>query len=425
MVESGLSSPLGQPVIRVPERGYADVPRPLWTRLAGDAAFWRLVEAGILSISHPSQLGIRLHGSCHVGRAVLGGMTVELHEKVPGALRSLLGHTTHDAFRVERLAAPTSELGVLAALLVRQFLSAVSTYVSLGREFVYSTELRTGSLVGGRIDITRSLRLRARGLGHRLAFEKNVISFATKLNLTILAALREIENIAALVDIPASDLAESRALSMLFADCRTTEILFGRRADLARTAQAVAEDPSTPLPHRDIAALAGTILAHESFEAASSISQRSAPRAWFLNLETLFETAVLNILARLSHGMLTVTHGRKRPERVFESDPREFRANPDLVLRDAGITVAVGDVKYKTWTGTAIAGDIYQLLVHASAFRTTTAFLVFPSDCFLERRLGAAVTGATTSLFSVDVRDLSSGLSAVLNALGLVPSPAI
>ena len=62
-----------------------------------------------------------------------------------------------------------------------------------------------------------------------LVFEKNKISYNTPINRVILAALREIENLKYLVDIPSKDISIARGLAMLFADCRDAEILFARR----------------------------------------------------------------------------------------------------------------------------------------------------------------------------------------------------
>ena len=80
---------------------------------------------------------------------------------------------------------------------------------------------------------------------------------------------------------------------------------------------------------------------------------------------------------------------------------------------------AVGDVKYKTWDGSAAAGDVYQLLVHAAAFNCARAFLLYPSDHFAARRLGRAATGADVHLFAVDVRRMQDGIKMVATELGL------
>src|SRR5690606_21543821 len=77
------------------------------------------------------------------------------------------------------------------------------------------------------------------------------------------------------------------------------------------------------------------------------------------------------------------------------------------------------DVKYKTWTGAAAAADMYQLLVHCSAFDCNHAFLVYPADHFAVRNLGLAATGAAVHLFALDLRDLSNSIRQMVSVLGM------
>ena len=71
---------------------------------------------------------------------------------------------------------------------LRQFHRAVYAYVSRGRERRFVQSPHAGPLVGGRIDITRTLQLRARGLGHLIAFDKN----DPVANSTLVAAVSKI-----------------------------------------------------------------------------------------------------------------------------------------------------------------------------------------------------------------------------------------
>jgi hypothetical protein len=84
--------------------------------------------------------------------------------------------------------------------------------------------------------------------------------------------------------------------------------------------------------------------------------------------------------------------------------------------------VFVGDVKYKQWAGVPGASDVYQLLVHAAAFDSGKAFLVFPFEEFDARSLGDAVTGASVTTYGVDVRELDDHVEHILNDLGAVPA---
>jgi hypothetical protein len=164
-------------------------------------------------------------------------------------------------------------------------------------------------------------------------------------------------------------------------------------------------------------ALAGIVLSHNSFEASQMIPG-IVPFSWFLNLETLFEQAVRRRLHALVGKGIGVHAGRSIRPAIFPALGIQ-RAEPDLVLGTAPEAV-VGDVKYKDWSGSADASDLYQLLVHARAFDANRCFLVFPSDGYDEVSLGRAVTGADTWLFAVDVRDLDSGLRRVCDAMSVV-----
>ncbi|MBF0170819.1 MAG: hypothetical protein HQK87_07005 [Nitrospinae bacterium] len=379
---------------------------------------------GILSVSRSGRDRMRIEGACHVGRAICSDVILEVHEKVDGALAALLGYAARGAFRVERTASPATAVGDLIALLIRQFLDALSSYASGGREFAYASETAEGAIVGGRLDVPGTIRLRARGLGHKFRFRRNVLTFAVPLNRVLFAALREIRRIAELVEVPPEVIARARGLAMLFGDCLDSATLFGRRSEFARQAQDLM---SLPIKEdvRDLLALAGTILSHESFEHGLE-HVAVAPRAWFLNLESLFESSVLAVLGnQIGTGGSVFKAGKAAPS-VFGKESDEFRVRPDIVIRSAsGEVIAVGDVKYKNWTGRASPADIYQLLVHTAAYKGASAFLVFPGERFEVRDMGSSVTGAETRLFAVDVRNLGEGLRNLLTELKLpLRSPA-
>lgn len=401
----------------MPERGFADVSEDVWRRLVVTRSFWALVDRKIVSISHPVAKGARLHGGSFVGRITCGEILVELHEKLPGALQALLRFASHETFYVAAAPSPSSELGELVVLLIQQFLAAVAAYVTRGRQAVYVRERRTGSLVGGRMRLTDTIRLRARGLGHMIAFDRTAISYKTNLNRVVYGALREVEQIAATIPLPSGDKAQARAFAMLFSDCHTGRLRHEERLELVTLAERCATDELAG-QLRDIAALASVVLAHQSFEHETS-TRPSVPRAWFLNLEKLFETACRSVLRQICWGRFVVDRRQLNPPQIFQHEAHEYRAYPDLVIR-AEEAHAIGDVKYKEWTGRASASDVYQLLVHASAFETDCCFLVFPSDRYEMRELGGSVTGALTWLFAIDIRAMDRDLRLAMDATGLI-----
>lgn len=405
--------------IRLPERGSVDVSAHVWQKLAKSASFWALVEREVVRARQVAGGKARLLGGCYVGRSqVAEDLVLEVHEKVTGSLSALLDFAYGSDFRIERLRSPSTDLGDLVALLASHFVEATRQYAARGRQFGYITKPMRGSLVGGRLDVTRTLQLHARGLRHLAAFEKNAITFDLPINRVLLAALREVDRMQTLIPIPSDIVVKARGMAMVFDDCRGPEVLFGRKADMVDQADRLgttAKDRGTS----DLMALAAIILSNESFE--QGVPQRGiAPRAWFLNLETLFEKAVREAMSHALQGVAMVTTGRSKPARIF-TEHQNFRANPDLVVKQSDTDrVMAGDVKYKRWSGSPKTPDVYQLLVHASAFNARRAFLVYPGESFETVEFGTASTGAVTTAYTLDVRDLPHQIGLLLEDLEMI-----
>lgn len=406
---------MGVGTLEVRERGHLDLDGEEWRSVSAATAFWRLVDKKVLAVTQPGPgAARRLEAGPYVGRADCGDYVIEVVEKVDGSVAAMVGFATGRAVKDYNVSSPVTPLGELVRYILRAFLDETKSYLSSGRDFTYRSKREKASLIGGRINVQQTVVLRARGLRHLVAFDRNELTRATPTNRVVAAALVEVERIARLVEVPESDLAAARAMSMYFEDCRDAETVFGSRASLAALAERLRREGSR---HGDLLTFAAILLAHESFENEPVLARRT-PRAWFLNLETIFEAAVRRTMAAVGRSRippLNVADGRRVPERVFSKDDQE--AKPDLVLSTVGAGVTIGDVKYKTWDRNAGASDIYQLLVHATAFGSDNAFLVFPDDAFDEVDLGLATTGATTRLFAVDVRDLPGDLARVLDHL--------
>jgi len=403
--------------VYVPERGFTDIDQDVWLTLQASADFRRLHAGGIVEVAYRPLDKIRLKGTCYVGHAICGDVLLIFCEKVDGALSALLAFASHNAFKVKKAQSASSELSELIVLLVEQFLEAVTTYASLGRKFQYTKIKSSGSLAGGKLDITKTIQLRSRGLGHLLAFEKNVVDYKTQINRILLAALLEVENIASLLHLPKSLVATSRSLSMLFSDCHDHEILYRERSFFADEALYLAESQSDELI-MDVMSLASVMLAHESFDSSSG-QPAGLPRTWFLNLENMFETAVRNLLIKICTDA-SIFRGETAPKPIFDEQQRQYRANPDIVVLPSSGDAAIGDVKYKIFDGSASATDVYQLLVHAEAFEAKKSFLIFPGDSYFARNLGRTRGEIQTVFFSVRLHQLESDLKDVARYLGFI-----
>lgn len=404
-------------IIRVPERGDVPIPSSSWERLRSDARFQALVTRGIVDASLGPDGQWRLRGSCYVGRAMCGQVVIEVHEKTPGALAALIGYASREAFRIEPARSAAGDLSYLIALLVHQFLVGVRRYASRGRKFEYSRRSQVASLAGGKLDMTRTIQLRARGLGHMLAFHKSVATHDVEVNRLVLAALQEVGCLATLVELPAGDVADARGLAMLFSDCLGSSLLRAPRGTLVERAHAAASDVSLDEDTRDIVELAAVLMSHEGF-GESATSGQTVPRAWFINLEALFQRAILECMSDAAGPMVGVTAGPTPAPQMFVGGVDARGVYPDLVL-DSTEGRTVGDVKYKTWDRKAKRADLYQVLLHAVALDADRAFLVYPGSGFDSVYLGRAVTGAETWLFCVDVTHLEADLRSAVHLLEL------
>lgn len=397
--------------LRVPERGHTDIDQETWSKLELSPEFRRLHAQRVVEVIYRGGGTVRLRGTCYVGSALCGDIHLHCVEKIEGALASLLRFASRSAFRVVSAQGTSSQLNSLIVLLIQQFLDAVTQYASSGRRFSYIRQLFVGSLAGGKIDITRSIRLRARGLGHLLAFERQSATYNTPLNRTVLAALSEVERLGHLIELPQEVRARARGLALLFADSRDVRYMSRERNFLADQAYQLSRRESDGIVS-DMIALASVVLAHESFDTTTNLPN-GLPRAWFLNLEKLFETAVRNILRELFVDY-SVFRGEDSPEAIFSS-AGGYRANPDVVaIENSGGRRLIADVKYKVFDGAASASDVYQLLAHAGAFRASTAALIYPSDEFFHHSLGVSNDGVRVSVLGVRLNDLQEDLKAVV-----------
>src|SRR5258706_6864727 len=147
-------------LIKVPERGTVEIPKSVGAKLTSDPRFWILVERSIIAVQHSSATSLSLKGGCFVGRATIGDVTIELQEKIPGSIAALLAHASKADFRIQRLPSETSTIGPLISLLADQFSGAVERYLTRGREFRYRRERMIGALIGGKLDLTGTTKLR-------------------------------------------------------------------------------------------------------------------------------------------------------------------------------------------------------------------------------------------------------------------------
>lgn len=407
--------------IRVPERGAVTVSNDEWLSLSGHREFWDLVDAKIIKVERRSA-GWSLQGQCYVGRAVVGDTVVQATEKVAGSFAALVrALSVHDA-KVLATAAPSSDDDYTAALLVSLFVQATRRYLSSRKLVGYTQTHERGALVGGRLDVAGTARLRARGMVHQAAFLKTVLTADLPPNRALYAALAEVEKLSRILPIEDSDVAAARVLRVSMSECRRGA-MDTSSARLAEVAYQEGSAMNRKSVLGDALSLAAAILDGAGFGGSGDWT-RTVRRSWFVNLENMFERAV-----RLAIGealpQCAVSGPQLRPS-LFQSFADRYRANPDVLIRSGPDVIAIADAKYKELDGLPAAADVYELLAHAAAYKAQSALLVYPTDAAARLvPLGVAATGCNVWALEVPFANFRAAISNALEQINLVPPSSL
>jgi hypothetical protein len=147
------------------------------------------------------------------------------------------------------------------------------------------------------------------------------------------------------------------------------------------------------------------------------------PHSYFLSLETLFESAVKQVLQDLI-GQDVVQKGAERKVPLFSELPRRYIVDPDIVITGANIVVA--DCKYKDLDEFPGHSDVYQLAAHAQALGARRSVLIFPGERQTIKKLGATISGLEMNVAQVRPRELYNDLKVLASVLALgLPETAV
>lgn len=400
--------------LSVPERGSTHVPREVWGRLAADPDMWTLVRDKVVAVESLGADRMVLKGTCYVGRAVVGGVTLDLTEKFPGAFRALCTAVLPIGTKLVKAPSAVGDSPLTTALLVKVFVDAVNGYVARGREIAYSRRHERGSLIGGKLEMADTIRLRARGVRHQVAFSRPVITTVTDLNLVVCAALLRVETLSRSHMVDRDSVIAARSLNMVFAECQGDVV---RLSPDALRELAVRQADVRHGDEAHLAELAAAVLGEAGF-GEEGIIGGLVHRSWFVNLENMFERAVRNGFAAALEGRASVSAAVKAPG-VFVDLRRRYPANTDLVIRTDG-GICIGDAKYKErspreWPD---ASEIQELLTHASAYGAKKAFLMFPAERAWEMRVGSDRNGCEVWCFGVRLECMADDVAAASTTLG-------
>ncbi len=409
-------------IITARERSSRRISDDVADALRASPDFAHAMESGILGMELCGS-GFSLTTSCYVGQLTIDGVAINIEEKVAGSLSALLRYASHSAFRTEALEGEAVDLNRLFPLLVEQFSDAVNRYVSGGRKFSYGYNKGVGSLAGGKLLLTDTIRLRAQGLGHLLAFQRSQITHHIDPNRCILAALNMSERLADAYGVAAPVRSRIRGMSLIFSDCRDQGTLFGSRIELSRVADRLSRECGDA-SLKDSLSLASIILLRTSLYLDGMTSRGASPRTWFINLESLYEHSLRSALSDVASTNGIGIMGPSSVNSWIFPSQRRFSVNPDFVI-DIGGTFVAGDAKYKQYGGSPQVSDIYQLLSHARAIDAVACFLAYASETTRVHYMGEAFGECPVYIFEVDVRNIENSAQVIVNAVvQVIGSPA-
>lgn len=413
-------------MITVRERSSTTLNLEDWKAISVDLGFRDLVSRAVLSAEPDRRSrGWRLRAGAYVGRATLGGVDVEIVEKITGGFRVMASALAPRAFRFAKAPSPIATGERSDRVLGTMLLAASRTYLSGNAEALYRVDEQVGSFVSGSLDVRRTMSLRARGMKHKVAFRRPVLTDDTPLNRVVYSALGTLATRGAALALGADLASSARTLRAWFGESALSARLMTKR-ELLTEAEDEADVSGRPTPQREVALLALAVLQGASL-ADYRTADNSAPRSWFVNLEALFERYVEVQVATALQGVASVGNARAWPGRnlrppLFTGFADRYPSNPDVVIVTGGETILI-DAKYKDFDGYPEASDLHQLLAHAASCGAQRAALFYPGDVAdVFTSLGRAATGCKLWAFSLDFKRPEASVQRALEIMGVLPS---
>ena len=402
--------------ITATERSTEPLSRAQYAQLEESDAFIKLLDDGIVTLLRSRDVPFGIRASSSVGQAVLeDGTRFAIQEKSPGALRALLGWSLPEDLRVVEVPSTVSATGPVLEIYARQFLIHLGYYLRHGRIKKYRSELQISSSPRGRLAIVETVGLFARGIRGKVAHYQVNLTADILLNRLLALAIREVERVIQSQSGDPEMLGFARMYAPLFQDVRAHEIETWDWKSKAKAFHAV----ETSLTMRDelqrALAYARALLLHLGAWPEEDEGFK-VPDSFFLNLETLFQDAVTQVLKEILVP-LRVWDGVALECPLFEELKNRYIANPDFVIDGNSYSILVGDCKYKELESYPAHSDVYQLVSHCTALNATTALLVYPGNVFTFTELGKTQSGVRVHYSTVRTNELRVDLSACMAKL--------
>lgn len=386
-----------------------------WESLNRSREASSLIENNVIEIAYTGRGKLKINSRNHVGAAQMGNVELQIQPRIDGSLAALIQYASGSDFNVTQAGRESTDLGRLMELLVDQFLSLVSKYVSQGVEKQYGRRRERDTLGGGKLNVRDTIKLRAKGKGHVLSFAQNRLSSETDTNKLISLALADAESIQQAFHFSEQIRRQIRRLSLLFRGIRDHSLDRRKRSDVADMALKRSKETTSDLK-RDMLGIAGAILSRSSFEKLPASGLR-LPRSWFLNMSDLYETATRRVFGSSLEKEVYKETQNNPP--IFSASSK-YSANPDLVIGRPK-PIIIGDMKYskKAFTGGKIgtSSDVYQLLSHAHAYGVEKAFLAYAGPDFRIQKLGMSASGVEVDVFMLNPAALKDQVSKAIQIL--------
>ena len=164
--------------------------------------------------------------------------------------------------------------------------------------------------------------------------------------------------------------------------------------------------------YRGVVTLARLILRHGAFEARRGEVRASG---FLMNMNEVFQEFV-TVALREALGVPSWLFGEHWIASLDEGG--RVGLKPDLVWRDRGVCVFVGDAKYKNITGDRVPNtDLYQLLAYTTALDLPSGLLVYAKG---EADVATYTVRHSDKQLQVSALDLSGSLDDVLGRVGRI-----
>jgi hypothetical protein len=269
------------------------------------------------------------------------------------------------------------------------------------------------------LDIRNTLRLWAGGKWPTLSQSRTELTADLLSNQVIVAAMHLANAFVSGNPAERRNVRLARQLLAAFSDVDSRVILAAPHFRRRQLADEVLSNPRTPKVVARCVQWAKPLLLGNSLWGTDVTAD--SLETYFLNLESLFEQAVLG--AAVGSGDCLIQHGSEAPRPIFPSRPKRFLGQPDLVFLRRSKVLLIGDCKYKAFDGFPAHSDVYQLLAHAEAFGSPRAVLVYPSESCHVDLLGSVRSG--TEIWIATVRPLNLRQDVMKIVSTLIPESSI